>query len=279
MFFLEKTDLWHGKAPRMGEKIRHAITLDEPSFLPLDAVAGGSVPESLLQIAERMFVGPLWPASILVCLLVLYTLIALIGLVDFGFDVPDLDLDVDPGVDLDVDLGVDAPDVDAGAHVNADFLGGIAGLTVRWTNFGRVPIVLWGGIFSVAFWAVSYYLWHTFDSRKYDPVLLPSVLLSIRNLVIATGITKMITQPMLGQFTEPPSYDQHKLLGATCEICTTEATPEFGQAKFRTNASPLLLNVRTDGPHIPKGTEVRIIGFDKEKRIYKVTHLQPETQS
>ena len=28
-----------------------------------------------------------------------------------------------------------------------------------------------------------------------------------------------------------------------------------------------------------KGTEVRIIGFDKERRIYKVTHLQSETQS
>ncbi len=235
--------------------------------------------ESLLQIAERMFVGPLWPASILVCMLVVYTLLALIGLVDFGFDVPNVDLDVDPGLDAGVDMATDVPDLSGGTQVNADFLEGLGGVTVRCTNFGRVPIVLWGGIFSVAFWSVSYYLWHTFDSQKYSADLLPSVLLSIRNLVIATGITKGITQPMLGQFVDPPSYDQRKLVGATCEICTTEATPEFGQAKFRTNASPLLLNVRTDGPHIAKGTEVRIIGFDKEKRIYKVTHLQPETHS
>lgn len=245
--------------------------------------------ESLYQIAERMFVGPVWPASILVCLLIAYTLLALIGLVDFGFDVPDVDMDVDPGLDLDVDLGADAggidlsgasPDVDTGTHINADILEGLGAATVRWTNFGRVPIVLWGGIFSVAFWSVSYFLWHTFDSQRYaPPELLSSALLSIRNLVIATGITKGMTQPILGQFVAPPSYDQSKLLGATCEICTSEATPDFGQAKFRTNASPLLLNVRTDGSHIPKGTEVRIIGFDKEKRIYKVTHLQPETHS
>ncbi len=223
-----------------------------------------------------MFVGPVWPASVLVCLLVLYTILGLIGLADFGFDVPDVDLD--PG--LDVDVSLELPDVELpdGAHVDVDFLHGLGAATVRWTNFGRVPIVLWGGLFAVAFWSVSYGLWHTFDSKSHDPTWLPSILLTIRNVVIATGITKLVTQPLLGYFVDPPSYDYRKLLGATCEICTLEATSEFGQAKFRTNAAPLLLNVRTDGPHIPKGTEVRIIGFDKQKRIYKVTHLPSETQ-
>lgn len=241
--------------------------------------------ESLLQLAERMFVGPAWPASILVCLLVVYTIFAMIGLIDFGFDVPDVDLDMDmPDVDVavempDVDVpGVDMPDADVG-HVDVDFLHGLGATTVRWTNFGRVPVVIWGGVFAVAYWSISYGLWHTYDSNRYDPAWLPSVLLSIRNFVIATGLTKMITQPMLGYFVAPPSYDHRKLVGATCEICTTEATPEFGQAKFRTNASPLLLNVRTDGGHIAKGTEVRIIGFDREKRIYKVTNLPSETSS
>ena len=262
------------------------------------------MPDSIVELAERMFVGPVWPASILVCLLVVYTIFALIGLIDFGFDVPDVDLDAGLDVpdvhvdvpDLHVDVpdvhvdvpdvhvdipGVDMPDADVGhvGHVDVDFLHGLGATTVRWTNFGRVPVVLWGGVFAVAFWSLSYGLWHTFDSNRYDPTWLPSILLSIRNWVIAMGITKAATQPLLGYFVAPPSYDHRKLLGATCEICTSEATPEFGQAKFRTNASPLLLNVRTDGPHIAKGTEVRIISFDKDKRIYKVTHLPTETQS
>lgn len=223
-----------------------------------------------------MFVGPVWPASLLVCLLVVYTIFAIVGLIDFGFDVPDLDLD--PGIDLDVDIPTaDLPD---GIHVDVDFLHGLGAASVRATNFGRVPVVLWGGIFAVAFWSISYGLWHAYDVQDYSPPQwISSTLLSIRNFVIAMVITKGVTQPMLGYFVDPPSYDHKKLLGATCEICTTEATEKFGQAKFRTNASPLLLNVRTDGPHIPKGTEVRIIGFDKQKRIYKVAHLQPETQS
>lgn len=236
-----------------------------------------------------MFVGPVWPASILACLMVVYTLVAVMGLADFGFDAPDIDIDVDPGIDfdpgIDMDPGVNA-DVDMGvdAHadgveVGSDLFGGIAGLTIRATNFGRVPVVIWGGIFTVAFWMVSYYLWHNFDSNQYGPSWLSSTLLSVRNLVIAVAITKGITQPILGQFIDPPSYTNRIILGATCEICTHEATPEFGQAKFRTDASPLLLNVQTDGANIPKGTEVRIIGYDKDKRVYKVTQLQPETPS
>ena len=63
------------------------------------------MPESLIELADRMFVGPVWPASILVCLMVGYTLLALIGLIDLGFDPPDLDLD--PGIDLDPGLEMD----------------------------------------------------------------------------------------------------------------------------------------------------------------------------
>ena len=180
-----------------------------------------------------------------------------------------------------MDVSVEAPDLDVpdGAHLDFDFLHGLGAGSIRATNFGRVPMVLWGGIFTVAFWSVSYALWHVVDSSWFSAGWLASSLLSVRNAFIAVAITKVVTQPMLKHFIPPPKYGHEKLLGATCEICTVEATDEFGQAKFRTNAAPLLLNVRTDGPHIPKGTEVRIIGFDREKRIYKVTHLQQETTS
>lgn len=236
------------------------------------------MPESLIELADRMFVGPVWPASILVCLMVGYTLLAVIGLIDLGFDPPDLDLD--PGMDMDVSLegvGLGAPD---GADVSIDFLHGLGAGSIRATNFGRVPLVMWGGVFTVAFWSVSYGLWHTFEATLFSPPgWFSSSLLTLPNAVIAVAVTKCVTQPMLRYFVPPPKYGHGKLLGATCEICTIEATGEFGQAKFRTNAAPLLLNVRTDGPHIPKGTEVRIIGFDRDKRIYKVAHLQQETTS
>ena len=244
------------------------------------------MPEIFQQLVEQMFVGPMWPASILVCLLIVYTVFAMIGVIDFGLDVPDVDLD--PGLDLDVgidldpgidlDAGVDMPDVD-GVPADWDFWQGIGAASVRWTNFGRVPVIIWGAVFAFTYWTVSYLLWHGFDSDRHEPTILPSMLLAIRNAVIATAFTKACTQPLIGYFVAGPSYDEANLIGATCEVSTSEATPQFGQAKFRTNAAPLLLNVRTDGPHIAKGTEVRIIGFDREKRIYKVTTLPSEAPS
>ena len=251
------------------------------------------------QIIEELFVGPLWPASILACLMIGYTMLAAIGLVDLDFGAPDIDLDVDvpdlgvdvpdvavdvpdvgvdvPDVGVDADVAVDAPDGDV-PHVSSDLFGGLAGLAVRWTNFGRLPIVIWGGVFTVAYWGITAWLWYAFDSNRYAPTWLPSTLLAVRNFVIATAITKVITQPMLKLIKNPIKYGKDQLLGCTCEISSIEATPTFGQAKFRTDASPLLLNVRTNGPAIAKGTEVRIIGFDKEKRIYTVTNLEVETQ-
>lgn len=247
--------------------------------------------EVLTDLADRMFVGPVWPASILVCLMVMYTLVALIGLIDLDLDAPDLDLDADLSVDLDMDVDVGTPsldaadfdvaggDVDVGHAGGFDFLTGFAATTVRWSNFGRVPLVIWFGAFTVVFWTISYGLWHGFDSSRYEPVWLPSILLGCRNFVLAVIATKIITQPVVGKFTPEPGYDKDRLLGATCEISSIKASPTFGQAKFRTNAAPLLLNVRTNGPEIPKGTEVRITDFDPKKRIYTVTEIEPENET
>ena len=245
------------------------------------------VKEALNEFADMMFVGPMWPASILVCLMVLYTLIALLGLIEIDIDGIDVDLDADVGADVDVpdldvgeiDLATGDLDVDLGQTGFFGFLSGIGATSVRWTNFGRVPLVIWFGVFTIVFWTISYVLWNNFDSIRYAADWWPSTLLAVRNGVLAIIATKFITQPVVGKFTPEPGYDTNRILGATCEISSIKASPSFGQAKFRTNAAPLLLNVRTNGSEIPKGTEVRIVDYDPRKRIYTVTEIQPELQS
>ena len=243
--------------------------------------------QAFTDFASRMFVGPVWPASLLVCLMVMYTLVALFGLIDLDLDAPDFDLDADVSIDAGTpDLEASAFDVsggdgdlDIGEAGSFEFLSGIAATTVRWSNFGRVPLVIWFGAFTVIFWTISYGLWHGFDSSSHEPLWIPSILLGIRNGVLAIIVTKYATQPAVGKFLPEPGYDKERLLGATCEISSIKASPTFGQAKFRTNAAPLLLNVRTKGTEIPKGTEVRIVDFDHIKRIYTVTVIQPENES
>jgi hypothetical protein len=79
---------------------------------------------------------------------------------------------------------------------------------------------------------------------------------------------------MIGWFADSGSVDSKSLIGQEAEICSYDATPENGQAKFKTGASPLLLNVRTDVPRLEKGTRVWITHYDSVKRVY---HVSPTT--
>lgn len=247
------------------------------------------VPETIVTFLERLFVGPVWPASIMVCLLLAYTLVALLGIFD-------LDLDVDADVSPDMDLGgpdlggpdVGGPDVSgpelggadaSGPEIGGDLLGGIGGMTVRWMNLDRLPLILWLSAFTVSFWAVSYFLWYGFDVRRYSPTLVTSLLLTARNVVIATTVTKFVTEPLSRLFVPPPQYSPSTLIGQHCTVSTSEVNESFGQAKFRTDAAPLLLNIRTDGEHLAKGTRVQIIAFDADRRLYKVTAAPEEVSS
>ena len=224
--------------------------------------------EIMADLASRMFVGPVWPASILAVILVIYTIFGLFGLLDFGFDLPEVDANPSAGTDLTQIIPLEW-----------DFIHGIGGSTIRWTNFGRVPIIVWGGAFTVAFWGLSYGLWHQYDINRYSAEWLPSSMLALRNMVLAIGITKVITQPLLNYFIPTPRYDQANLLGETCEISTSQADGEFGQAEYQTEAAPLLLNIRTDGSVIPKGSRAMIVDFDPKKRIFIVTPIPTEHDS
>lgn len=260
-----------------------------------------TVTETLNELLERMFVGPVWPASLLISLMVIYSLIAMLGLVDLDMNAPDADMSVDADFGMDADLAIDGdmsldadgftpdleagtvdmggPDIDLAQPGTLEFISGIMATTVRWTNFGRVPMVIWMGIFSFMFWLASYVIWHVFDANRYEATLLPSALLSIRNFVIAVVATKYLTLPLADKFNPPPNYDSRRLMGQTCTISSHHASSAFGQAKFATDTAPLLLNIRTKGPELLKGTKVRIIDFDPSNRIYTVVEITPETES
>lgn len=238
--------------------------------------------------ADGLVVGPVWPATLVLVLLVMYTLAALLGLVDLelgspeieapDFDLPDIDA---PEVDMPtVEASVEAPDLDVSdTGTTLDILHGFGAMAIRATNFGRVPMVIWAALFAVLFWSISYGLWHNYDFRRYEPTLWPSILLTLRNFVLTVICVKAGTQPLIRFFELEPDYDARYLIGSTCEVTTSEATDSFGQAKYRTDAAPLLLNVRTDGSNLQRGDEARIIAFDPKKRIYTITAITSETAS
>lgn len=65
--------------------------------------------------------------------------------------------------------------------------------------------------------------------------------------------------------------DSQSLIGKECQISSSVASIDFGQVKFKTEGSPLLLNVRTDGPSLAQGTHVWITHYDPKRRVYIVS--------
>ncbi len=208
-----------------------------------------------MEIISNLLAGPVLPASMFLALMVLWSSLALLGAVD---------LDV-PGTDADVNLDVD---LNAGGGGPSD---GLALLMVKWLNLKEVPLVLWMGAFAVIWWFISASLWSTLDSRFFTaPSWLWSTLLVVKNLAIAIPITKLLTQPMKGWFVVE-RLDSQSLIGKECQISSTVASPDFGQVRFKTEGSPLLLNVRTDGPSLAQGTHVWITHYDAKRRLYIVS--------
>lgn len=220
--------------------------------------------QSVHAFLEMLFVGPMWPASVLLTLLVIYCLMAVIGLADLDLDAPDMDASEALGGTSGMDVG--------------DTVGGMGAASLRWLNLQNVPLVVWVGVFAILWWIISWVLWTGYDRQRYAPALLTSALLAARNLVIAVGLTKLATAPLAKRF-ETSRYRPSTLMGQICQVSSGQATPEFGQARFRTDAAPLLLNIRTDGSHLSKGDMARIVSFDPQRRVYTVTKVDIEVQA
>jgi hypothetical protein len=210
---------------------------------------------ALTEFLTTVFSGPILPATLFLGFLVIWSLLAMAGTVDI--DMPGSD------VDIDLDMDLDAPSGGA-----AD---GLALLALKWLNLKDIPLVMWMGALAVIWWFVSASLWSLVDVRFFSPPgWLWSGLLVVKNLAIAIPLTKLVTQPMKGWFVTE-RLDAQSLIGKECRISSLEASPEFGQVRFKTEGSPLLLNVRTDGPHLAQGADVWITHYDSKRRVYIVS--------
>ena len=87
---------------------------------------------------------------------------------------------------------------------------------------------------------------------------------------IAVILTKIFTQPLRGKFVHQEPNTIKDLVGQTCVVTTTEVNDKVGQAEYRTEAAPLLLNVRSENNSLAKGDTAVIVDFDESNHVYIV---------
>ncbi len=200
---------------------------------------------------EPLLAMPVLPATLLLMLVVLWSLVTVLGGAVFHGH----------HVHLDAHADGDA----------SDLFTSLGSFTLRWLNLSEMPFMIWLSIFALVWWAASVLFLIAVDVPLLGkPATLWSILLIARNLLIAGLLTKLITRPFRGWYVSE-SLTSQSLIGQECEICSLDATTEYGQVRFKTDGAPLLLNVRTDGPDLPKGTRVWITHYDATRRAYIVS--------
>lgn len=214
----------------------------------------------VLELFQPLISGPVLPATILLGLVLSWSIFTIV--VGYG-------LEIHGHLPFHLDVSLAHHPV---FHALGDALGSVVLTPTRWLNLRSVPLILWISVFALTWWATSVTWWLTVDpwlAAKLGPF--STIVLIVRNIVIGLLLTKVLTAPMQGLFRTTPELNAKSLVGEECEICSYDATPEHGQAKYKTGAAPLLLNVKTDGPHLPKGSKVWITYYDAEHRVYLVT--------
>jgi len=220
----------------------------------------------VFELIQPLLASPVLPATILLLLVVSWSLFT----IAIGF-----------GIDLQGHFPFRVHNPFHGLfHGLDDAVGAVVLAPTKWLNLRSVPFMLWLGVFAIAWWSVSLIWWLSLDDWfTPNPGSIVTLGLIGRNIVCTLPLVKLATQPMQGWFSTTNQLQSKSLIGQEAEISSYDATPDNGQAKYRTGAAPLLLNVRTDGPHLPKGTRVWITHYDAKKHLYLVSPTTTDSHS
>jgi hypothetical protein len=208
----------------------------------------------MIEFIEHCFTAPILPASVLIVLIIVYGVMVILGAVDI--ELFDLDFDAD----VDIEGGITS----------------IGFVTLKFLNIGNVPVMIWVTIFGFFWWTASLLIWQFHDYANQVEGIWSIAPIVLRNMVIAVVGTKFATEPMRKFFDHTDNYKPADLVGRACHITTYEATTESGQAKLKTDAAPLLIDVRTDGEVLSKGESATIVDVDLDANIYFITKTDTE---
>jgi hypothetical protein len=219
----------------------------------------------------------------------------------------DHDIDADADADADVDHDVDADhDVDSDADHDADSDSdhdaehdsdsesapstspSPAMLALSWLGIGKVPVSIvlmmlamsWGFIGFVTNQAMSPRMTSAIHSNNPAMVALVSVPLAGAGGLLITSVLSRIAARLLPKI-ETYALRRHELLGNVGKAIY-EITPKFGMVSVRDEHGHMFdmpCRLERDGPAVPKGSSVRLTGYNAKENFFYVTTDQARSAS
>jgi Protein of unknown function (DUF1449) len=205
----------------------------------------------------------------------------------------DADADVDHDVDADQDVDSDADhdtdgdsdhdtdhDSDAESESAPSTSPSSAMLALSWLGIGKVPVSLvlmllamsWGFIGFVTNQAMSPRFASAIHSNNSVMVVLVSVPLAGTGALLITSVLSRIAARLLPKI-ETYALRRHELLGNVGQAIY-EITPRFGMVSVRDEHGHMFdmpCRLERDGPALPKGSSVRLTGYNAKENFFYVT--------
>lgn len=207
------------------------------------------------------------PFTVLLAVVVVYWLLVAVGVC--GLDHEGGDLHAGDGA---VHLDGHHPG-DDGALPHGDASVGWFSSLLHFVNVGEVPVTIVGSVFALCLWLGSMVTNHYWTGSA--PGL--GLVALVPNLLLSAVVTRYLTMPFkpLLRAMNRDGDEHTPIVGRTCEITTSEANAQFGQARIETKGAPVLLNVRVrNSTALPRGASCLVV--EEQHGVYYVVPVTSE---
>lgn len=194
--------------------------------------------------------------TILLAVLVLYWLMAVLGLVDIEV--------------LDFDLG--ELDLDAANNTSLNNVDALAGLMLK-LGLNGVPVTIIVSFISLFGWLICYYLVHFGQPLIPDNWFSYVIGLGIAlvSFFVAGFITALVIKPLRPLFKSAVQQSGKYLLGQVAIVRTSRVDEGFGEATLEDGGAGLILKVRADsGVQFKLGDRVVLFEYLSDSNAYRV---------
>lgn len=199
--------------------------------------------------------------TVLLGIVVLFWLVAVIGVIDLDF----LDFDLP---EPDVELSADAN--------NLSNPGALAGIFLKFGLHG-VPVTIILSFIVLIGWLVSYYLVHftLFWADNFWLRLILGLPIFLVATIAGALATAQIIKPLRKFFQHATQPLEKIVLGQTAIVRSSVVDGEFGEAVLEDGGAGLILKVRAMNPEtFARGDKVVLLNYLKDKNLYQVISEQ-----
>ena len=210
--------------------------------------------------------------TVLLAVVIIYWILAMIGLVDT--DSSDIDADLgDAGGGDAADAGGDTADVSGEGGTDGDTHGGSLGGILAALGLKDIPVTIVLSVVILSSWTLCCLanMWVLAPLGSSIVYWVARAAILAASAVVSFLITSIILRPLRGLFKSHGAAAKKTLVGSLCTITTGSVDEKFGRADIGTKGTSINVNVRADSPNtLTRGSRAIIIEYDQKNDRYLV---------